>query len=331
MNKFFVSALLIAAATALSPMSADAKRLGSGSSSGMQRNMPAKSAPDAVPAKPASPAAAAAPAAAGAAAAAPKRNWMGPLAGLAAGLGIAALMSHLGMGAAFGNFLTMALLAVAAFFVIRFLMKRFGSGFGSGLGGGQKPALAGMGAAGGMGAFQHAPGSANDIAARNNMLRTTEPTSSVSPFQNPTPASLDSGLNAAAPVNAATRNHVPAEFDSPGFERIAKMIFIRMQTANDAGDLNDLRNFTTPEMFATIRLELQERGTAKQETDVVSVEAQVLDVATEADRQIVSVRFHGMIREEKDAVAAPFDEVWHLVKPQDDSRSWAIAGIEQNH
>jgi predicted lipid-binding transport protein (Tim44 family) len=327
MNKFFIGALLVAAATALSPLTADAKRLGGGSSSGMQRNMPAKSAPDAVPAKPAAPAAATPAAAGAAAAAAPKRNWMGPLAGLAAGLGIAALMSHLGMGAAFGNFLTMALVALVAVFAIRFLMKRFGGG----LGGGQKPALAGMGASGGMGTFQHAPGSANDIAARNAMLRTADPSSTVTPFQNPTPASFDGGLNASASTQTATRNHVPADFDSPGFERIAKMIFIRMQTANDAADLNDLRNFTTPEMFASIRLELQERGPAKQETDVVNVDAQVLDVATEADRQIVSVRFHGMIREEKDAVAAPFDEVWHLVKPQDDSRSWAIAGIEQNH
>ena len=330
MNKFFITALLVAAATALAPLAADAKRLGGGSSSGMQRNMPAKSSPDAVPAKPAA-AAAATPAAAGAAAAAPKRNWMGPLAGLAAGLGIAALMSHLGMGAAFGNFLTMALLAVAAFFVIRFLMKRFGGGAGGAFGG-QKPALAGMGASGGTAAFQHAPGSANDIAARNNMLRTSEPTPAVTPFQNPAPSNLDGGIStSASTANTATRNHVPADFDSPGFERIAKMIFIRMQTANDAADLNDLRNFTTPEMFASIRLELQERGPAAQETDVVKVDAQVLDVATEADRQIVSVRFHGMIREEKDAVAAPFDEVWHLVKPQDDSRSWAIAGIEQNH
>ena len=66
MNKFFITALLVAAATALAPLAADAKRLGGGSSSGMQRNMPAKSAPDAVPAKPAA-AAAATPAAAGAA------------------------------------------------------------------------------------------------------------------------------------------------------------------------------------------------------------------------------------------------------------------------
>ena len=333
MNKFFIAALLVASATALAPLTADAKRLGGGNSSGMQRNMPAKSAPDAVPAKPAA-AAAATPAAAGAAAAAPKRNWMGPLAGLAAGLGIAALMSHLGMGAAFGNFLTMALIAMVAFFAIRFLMKRFGVGQGGGFGG-AKPALAGMGASGGPTNFVDERVNAPDQATRNNMLRTADTTSSAMPTATPLQGDVGAGSktssHSAGSSNIATRNHVPADFDSPGFERIAKMIFIRMQTANDAADLNDLRNFTTPEMFASVRLELQERGSVKQETDVVSVDAKVLDVATEAERQIVSVRFYGVIREEKDAAATPFDEIWHLVKPTDDSRSWAIAGIEQNH
>ncbi len=107
------------------------------------------------------------------------------------------------------------------------------------------------------------------------------------------------------------------------------MIFIRMQTANDSGDLNDLRNFTTPEMFASIRLDLQERGNATQNTDVLKVDAEVLEVAEEADRQVVSVRFHGLVREEREAAGSDFDEIWHLVKPNDDSRSWAIAGIQQ--
>ena len=128
-----------------------------------------------------------------------------------------------------------------------------------------------------------------------------------------------------APVVAAS---LPAGFDAAAFERIAKMIFIRLQAANDTGDLNDLRAFTTPEMFAAIKLDLQERGGAAQQTDVVRVDAEVLDVASEADRQIVSVRFHGLIREEADAGAAPFDEVWHLVKPADGSREWLIAGIQ---
>jgi predicted lipid-binding transport protein (Tim44 family) len=122
---------------------------------------------------------------------------------------------------------------------------------------------------------------------------------------------------------------LPAGFDAPAFERIAKMIFIRLQAANDSADLNDLRAFTTPEMFAAVKLDLQERGTAPQTTDVVRIDAEVLDVASEAERQVVSVRFHGLIREEKDGAAAPFDEVWHLVRPSDGSREWAIAGIEQ--
>ena len=98
---------------------------------------------------------------------------------------------------------------------------------------------------------------------------------------------------------------------------------------SDSADLNDLRAFTTPEMFASIKLELQDRAGAAQTTDVVRIDAEVLDVSTEAERQIVSVRFHGLIREEKDGVAAPFDEIWHLVKPADGSREWAIAGIQQ--
>ena len=107
------------------------------------------------------------------------------------------------------------------------------------------------------------------------------------------------------------------------------MIFIRMQAANDTADLDDLRRFTTPELFASLRLDLQERGPAAQVTDVVKVDAVVLDVANEADRQIVSVRFHGEVVEEKGAAPTAFNEVWHLVKPHDDSRPWAIAGIEQ--
>ena len=127
--KSLILALSVAVMSAgiVVPFDAEAKRLGGGSSAGMQRSMPARTTPNSTPAQPAQ-AAPTAPATAGAApaaAAAPKRSWMGPIAGLAAGLGIAALMSHLGMGAAFGNILTMVLLAGLAFVAIRFLMNRF--------------------------------------------------------------------------------------------------------------------------------------------------------------------------------------------------------------
>lgn len=280
MTRWFLGLLMAVFSLSLLPELAEAKRLGGGGSSGMQRSLPART-PDAVPAKPAQPPANAA--------AAPRRSWMGPIAGLAAGLGIAALASYLGFGEELANFLTIALLAMLAIFVVRWLMRRF----------------AGQGAA----------------AAPRGMQFAGMPGGAVPPMQAPTMPAAGSAAASAA---------VPAGFDAAGFERIAKMIFIRLQAANDSGDLNDLRAFTTPEMFAAIRLDLQDRQGNAQQTDVVQIDAAVLDVAEEPERQVVSVRFHGLIREQRDAAAAPFDEVWHLVRPRDGSREWAIAGIQQS-
>ncbi len=321
MKNWLIGTLVVALVTAIVPSTSEAKRLGGGKSTGMQRDMPARTSPDATPAKPAAPAQQAAPATAGAApAAAPKRSWMGPLAGLAAGLGIAALMSHLGMGEAFGNFLMMALLGVAAVALVMFLMRRFGPGA-------RRPALAGMGSGAG-------PAAGGAQVAWPQATESSQPTERRALDTGmPSPAAAPAGL-AAEPLAVegpapVTRAFVPAAFDSEGFSRTAKMIFIRMQAANDTADLDDLRRFTTPELFASLRLDLQERGPAAQATDVVKIEAVVLDVANEADRQIVSVRFHGDVVEEKGAAPTAFNEVWHLVKPHDDSRPWAIAGIEQ--
>ncbi|MBC7995433.1 MAG: Tim44 domain-containing protein [Rhizobacter sp.] len=293
MKRILLSLFMVFLSLSFVTTHVEAKRLGGGGSSGMQRQTPPPS--PSVPAKPAATPGATAP---GAAAAAPKRSWMGPLAGIAAGLGIAALMSHLGMGAEMGNILTMILLAVAAVFLVRFLMRRFGPKAAA------NGAPQGMQFAGAGPSLNNAPAFGSGSAAAP--AGTVEPT--------------------LAPVGS-----LPDGFDAPAFERIAKLIFIRMQAANDAGNLDDLRQFATPEMFATFRLDLQDRKVSTQQTDVVQLNAQVLDFAQEADRQIVSVRFHGLIREEKDSATTTFDEIWHLVKPTDGSREWAIAGIGQSN
>ena len=120
-----------------------------------------------------------------------------------------------------------------------------------------------------------------------------------------------------------------AGFDVDGFLRQAKVNFVRLQTAHDAGNLEDIRDFTSPEVFAEVRLDLQERGTATQQTDVVVLNADLLDVSEEARQHVASVRFHGTIREQEGAAPAPFDEIWHLTKPLDSSRGWQVAGIQQ--
>jgi predicted lipid-binding transport protein (Tim44 family) len=306
--------MLLALSLAVTSPAADAKRLGAGKSSGMQRSLPPPRTPESPPAKPAQPPQAAPsptpnPTAAPAAA---RRSWLGPIAGLAAGLGIAALMSHFGMGEAFGNILTLALLALLVFVAVRFVLNRM-------RGPQMTPAMAGGG---------DAPAPAVQVA------RPVEPVL-LSPAPTPPTGSdvnvFGQRLPAPGGTAAAQTLALPPDFDREGFERIARTIFIRMQAANDSANLDELRQFTTPEMFAACKLDLMDRGAKRQQTEVLHVDAEVLDLTREATRHIVSVRFHGAVREKPDAAPEDFDEVWHLVKPADDSASWAIAGIQQRH
>ena len=115
--KKFLSLLMVVFTLGLGTVAINAeaaKRMGSGKSIGTQR----QATPDKAPTTPA----ATAPAAGAAgAAAAPSRSWMGPVAGLAAGLGLAALASHLGLGDELASMVMMGLLAAA---VIRVEFRR---------------------------------------------------------------------------------------------------------------------------------------------------------------------------------------------------------------
>ena len=300
-----MTAALVLGLTLVTGDAEAAKRLGGGKSAGMQReSVSTQKSTNAspAPATPA-PAQAAAPAphaAAGAPAAQPKRSWLGPLAGLAAGLGLAALASHLGFGEELASMLMIGLLVLGVMMVIGFVMRRRAAA--------RQPALAG---AGGM---QYA-GAGVEV----NRERHVEPAYHA-------PAAAGSGAVAAAAVG--TTGNIPAGFDVDAFVRNAKVNFIRLQAANDAGNLEDIREFTTPEMFGEIKLNFVDRGQAGQHTDVVTVNAEVLDVAEESERYIVSVHFSGLIREAANTPAEPFDEIWHMVKPRSGG-GWVLAGIQQ--
>ena len=304
-----LSLSVAAAGLTLAPQDAQAKRLGAGKPAGMQRAAPPANNAATPPAAPAQQAAPTAPPATPAAApATPKRNWLGPIAGIAAGLGLAALFSHFGMGEGMGNILTMVLMAGLAFFAIRWLMGRFAASRGGQTAGGMQ--FAGAGASAGAGA-----GAAAAAAAGGSM-----PPAASFPAATPLARSEPTLQPVAAPA-------LPPGVDAADFERLAKMVFIRLQAANDSGNVDDLRKFTTPELFASLRVDLQERGGVAQQTDVMQLEARIVDTAIEAGQNIVSVRFSGLIREAAEAGAEPFNELWHLVRPVDASRDWAIAGI----
>jgi len=128
-------------------------------------------------------------------------------------------------------------------------------------------------------------------------------------------------------AGARARPNVPEGFDVASFLRAAKSNFIRLQIANDSGQLEQLRDVTTAEMFEALR---QDAGVGQQ-TDVVTLNADLLEAVTEGDRHCASVRFSGLVRETPGAEPASFEEVWNLIKPMDGSSGWQLAGIQQMH
>ncbi len=135
--------------------------------------------------------------------------------------------------------------------------------------------------------------------------------------------------SASAITAAPSVGNIPSDFPVDAFLRSAKTSFIRLQAANDRKDLNDIREYTTPEMYAEVSMQFAERDNTPQTTTVVSVNAELLEVVTENDMAIASVRMSGQLSENNSATEN-FDEIWHVQKnTKDDKAVWLLSGIQQ--
>ena len=218
-------------------------------------------------------------------------RWLGPLAGLAAG----GLLASLFFGGAFDgmapmDWLLIAGLAIGGFLLLRAMRKRAPGPTPVTSAGRMAPGLGGMGGFG-----------------------SNEPDA------------------APAPATAArSHDQAPTWFDGPGFAEGAKTHFIRLQAAWDAADWRDIRTYTSPQLFAELQQEHSRSATPGQYTEVVTLNAELMQVERDDDLVVASVRFSGLIREETDGAAQPFDEIWHVQHPWANSEGdWLIAGIQQ--
>lgn len=317
--KKFLMALIVTLSTLaiVAPHVAEAKRMGGGGSFGKQSQSFKRAAPPqySQPANAAKPSAA--PNAAGAGAAAPAARpsmWKGMLGGALLGLGLGALLSHFGIGGAFASMIStilmIALLAFVAMFIYRLIR-----GKNAGIGGQQNREP-----------FAYADRAAEPYSAKST---TPEIGSRIEPYSQPAPAYGSSSTPNAFGAAPEAVNELPPDFDVQAFIRNAKTYFIRLQAAWDKADINDIREFTTPEMFAELRLQLQERGATPNQTDVVSLEGEFYGVETVGDDYLASIKFTGMIKEAEGAPVEPFSEAWNLSKPVNGNGGWVLAGIQQ--
>jgi predicted lipid-binding transport protein (Tim44 family) len=318
-TRLIAAALIAVAGAALAgaPLDADAARIGGGGSIGRQspnvmHQRPAATPPAAtsVPrtAAPAAtaPSAASGTAAAGAAARTGGSRWLGPLAGIAAGLGIGALLSHFGMGGAFGDFLVSALLAGLVVFAVMAVLRRLRGA------GGRSPVL------------QGAPG-ADHGEFRQPPAVQPQP---VQPMQHFEAAQAAPAAQPAAVPKADDDNwFVPGDFDTARFLQQAKTQFVSIQALWDTGDVERLREYLTDELIAEIKPQFEARSGAASKTEVVLLNAELLGIESVSGGHLASVRYSGMLREQADAEAFRFEEVWNLFKPA--QGGWLLAGIQQ--
>ena len=224
----------------------------------------------------------------------------GILGGLAAGLGIGYLLSHFGLGEAASSLIAGLLIAMLAGFAIMFIIRKL------------LPAFSGVGQ------------NPNAISATAMQRARID-----QPRQEPgfTPAAnAFSGVGAEPETFQST---LPAGFDERTFLENAKQYFVTLQNAWDLGDLNSLREFTTPEMFATISQDLAGRTDSANQTDVITINARLLGIETSQAHYFCSVQFSGIIREQPGAPASDFSEIWNLSKPVEGPGGWVLAGITQ--
>ncbi len=311
---------MLALTLSFAGVNAEAKRMGGGGSFGKQSSnvTQRQAAPPAT-----------APAAT--AAAAPKKPWGAGamLGGLAAGLGLAWLASSLGLGAAFGQIIMFALLALVVMVIIGFVMRKF-KGQNNGQGGNAqwKTPFA----------FQGAGSPADATTPKNYRPENVGNDASARPWERNNmafDANATGAANTGSMIGSALGGSqswgIPSGFDAKGFLKACKANFLTLQDAWDRSDIQNLRAMMTDEMLEQIKVQLVDReshtGGGTNKTDVVMLEAQLLGIEELSDVYMASVEFSGMIREDASAGASPFREVWNMTKPRNGG-GWLVAGVQ---
>ncbi len=263
------------------------------------------------------PAAAAAQRPGAAPAVAPRSPWRGALMGLAAGLGIAALASYLGFGEALTMFLTALLIGMVLLVIVGFILRRVRGGTPQPAYGSAANRAAPVPSAGSPGTYKHVGYESAPVPARSS-----EPAFATAGAR---PGSAMEQFARAGAVAGSAPWGIPADFDSAGFLAAAKANYVKLQQAWDSGDLAELSEFTSNDMFITLTHELRARG-GKSTTEVVTLDAELLGIESTADEHIASVKFDGTLK--VDGEVERVSEVWNLAKPVRGG-GWVLAGIQQ--
>lgn len=276
---------------------AEAKRFGGGSSFGKSFSSPKKSKPAQQQQQQKQ-----ADKTTNAATAPKKRGFGGLMAGLLAGGIFGALL----FGGAFEGlqFMDLILIAAVIFIVYKIFSMRKAA---------QRPDYATQGGNGQQGQ-PYTP-------EQPQPMQREAQTENVQEFK-PMPA-YDSGWGDSAEIE------IPSWFNKDAFLEGSREHFVNLQKAWDRSDWDEIRTYTSDELFNALQQE-RAKSPADQVTEVVSVMSELANFITQEDEVIVSINFYGWLKENA-SEATEFNETWHLARDMSkENADWFIVGIEQN-
>lgn len=138
------------------------------------------------------------------------------------------------------------------------------------------------------------------------------------------------GLGTDNPGGQASASKVVPGFDEAEFLKGAKAAYARLQASWDKRDMEDIRQFTTPDVWEEIRRQASEDPTPGR-TEIVLINGSLQEVKRDGDRTVATVFFDVLLREGKaDDVAKSVQELWHFSKDEAVPGSfWRLEGIQQ--
>jgi predicted lipid-binding transport protein (Tim44 family) len=245
------------------------------------------------------------------------RGLMGMLGGLALG----GLLGSMFMGGGFHglNFLDMLVFGGIAFFLYRMFAARNASA--------QRPVFGQPSGRTSHDSYQDASSGYQQHPSQSAQNSSSGFNTDILFDKNKKPADLS---NQSVQQDADFNTYaIPAGFDEQGFLAGAKIAYKSLQKAWDGRDLAEIRGLTTDKVFAEIQDQIN-ASTEENHTDILKLEAELLEVREIGNEIEAVVLFDTVMREDHDAQAGQVREVWHFVKPSSPKQTkWLLDGIQQ--
>ena len=123
---------------------------------------------------------------------------------------------------------------------------------------------------------------------------------------------------------------VPDGFDAEEFLRGAKMAYTRLQESWDRRDLNDIAQFATPTVMQELERQNAEDPNPSR-TELLMVNAQIMNVTNDGPMQRAQVFFDVMMREDpRSQEPTQAREIWHFMRTLPNG-TWKLDGIQQTY